>query len=166
MEKSLWFNHFWKLFTHPLKRKKVTKPKILVIGQAPPAQAQEVPYDTTMMYDWLQELGISKEQAQEMFEWDAVYDKFPGFTWAGQHKIPSKQQMDEYWNRELETKIMSVDKVWLVGRVASEYFWSKEKTWSCNLKVHETMHPSLRNIHKYKLCKDDFLAGLKQFIND
>lgn len=39
--------------------------KILIIGQAPPLQKQDVPYDTTMLYEWLSEIGISKEKAQK-----------------------------------------------------------------------------------------------------
>lgn len=49
------------------------KRKILIIGQSLPAVAQTVPYDTTLLFDWLEEAGISKEQAINMFEFEAVY---------------------------------------------------------------------------------------------
>jgi len=51
--------------------------KTLIIGQAPANQKQTYPYDTTQLYDWLNEIGISKEEAQNLFTFDAVYDKFP-----------------------------------------------------------------------------------------
>ena len=39
--------------------------KILIIGQAPPAVKQTVPYDTTMLYEMFAWVDISKEQAKE-----------------------------------------------------------------------------------------------------
>src|SRR6185312_4933999 len=53
--------------------------KILIIGQAKPAVEQEYPYDTTMLYSWLKEQGISKLHAQHIFEFEAVYQEFPGY---------------------------------------------------------------------------------------
>lgn len=53
--------------------------KILIIGQAPPAVNQRVPYDTTLLYDIFEWVGIDKEQAQNMFDFDAVYNKFSWF---------------------------------------------------------------------------------------
>ena len=77
----------------------------LIIGQALPAVKQEYPYDTTMLYDWLNEVGISKEEAQNIFEFDAVYDKFPVFDSKGGHLKPTKDQMEEYYERSLRDKI-------------------------------------------------------------
>lgn len=136
--------------------------KILIIGQAPAAVVQKVPYDTTMLYDWLEEVDITKNQAQEMFIFDAVYNKFPGRGVNG-HNKPTEAQMNEYWP-VLELKIQAADKVWLVGNVAQEWFHSKDKTWSCNLKVLETMHPSKFNLTRYREQKEDFIKKLKQFI--
>lgn len=133
-----------------------------MIGQAPPAQEQEIPYDTTMMYEWLQELGITKEQAQDMFEWDAVYDMFTGYNWSGNHKTPTQQQMNDYWERGLKEKVEKADKIWTLGRVAEDFLIDKiddTKEW------YSTMHPSTRNRYKYQLCKDNFINGLKDFIN-
>jgi uracil-DNA glycosylase len=139
--------------------------KTLIIGQAPPAVKQGVPYDTTMLYDWLNEIGVSKDEAQELFEFDAVYDKFPGFDSVGGHKKPSREQMDEYWDRALEMKVILADKVILLGNVAKEYFYSKPKSYSCNLEVFEMIHPSKRNSYLYNKDKDKVLNVLRRATN-
>lgn len=137
--------------------------KILVIGQAPPAKVQKFPYDTTMLYYWLAECGIDMIDAQEMFEWEAIYDKFPGWNEVGGHNQPTKEQMAEHWP-VLEEKIQGVDKVWLLGNVAETYFNSKPKTWSCNLEVIKTMHPSMRNFGYYMRTKKELIDKIKNFL--
>lgn len=140
--------------------------KILVIGQAPPAVKQGVPYDTTMLYDWLAELGITKEKAQSLFEWEAVIDEFPGFNFLGGHKIPTKKQMDEYWDRKLREKAKQADKIWILGTVAYDYL--KEKVPISGIfkpLTLFTMHPSKRNWSSYQRTKDSLLKRLSTFLN-
>lgn len=139
-------------------------PKILLIGQAKPAVEQEYPYSTTMLYDWLQECGISKEQAQDMFEFEAVYNKFPGRDPNGDHLKPTREQMDQHWDSTLETKIQMAEKIILLGNVAKNYFWSKPKTWACSLEVLELIHPSTLNFNLYQKNKTSILNNLKEFI--
>ncbi len=139
--------------------------KTLIIGQAPPAVTQGVPYDTTMLYDWFKEVGVSKEEAQELFEFDAIYDKFPGFDSNGGHLKPTKEQMDEYWERSLEMKVILADKVILLGNVARDYFNSKEKKYSCNLEVYELIHPSKRNFSLYQKNKEEIISKLKKILD-
>lgn len=139
--------------------------KILIIGQALPAVKQTVPYDTTMLYDWLSELGISVDQAQEMFEFDAVYGSFTGFDANGGHLKPTQQQMDEHWKNVLETKVQLADKVWLLGNVARDYIASKPKTWSCATVFLNTIHPSKRNADRYYKNKHVILHDIKQFLH-
>lgn len=136
---------------------------ILIIGQAPPAIDQKYPYSTTMLYTWLDACGISIAESQKMFIFDAVYNKFPGFKSGGGHKIPTTAQMEEYWP-ELEQKIISADKVWLLGNIAADWFDSKDKTWSCNLEVLKTMHPSLYNRKRWMEDQETFINKLKTFI--
>lgn len=138
--------------------------KILIIGQAPPEKPQTVPYDSTMLYDWLQECGVSKEQAQYLFEFEAVYNKFPGRATTGGHLKPTREQMDEHWDKTLEDKVILADRVILLGNVARDYFWSKPKTWSCNLQVLELIHPSTLNFNLYQKNKTSILNKLKEFI--
>lgn len=121
--------------------------KILVIGQAPPYVNQTVPYDTTLLYTMLEWVGITKESAQDIFEFDAIYNKFPGFDSSGGHLKPSKEQMDLYWE-ELEVKIQGSNKVLVLGNIAKEYLDSKPKTWSCNLEFVYLIHPSKRNFSR------------------
>jgi uracil-DNA glycosylase len=133
--------------------------KILIIGQAPPYQKQKLPYDTTMLYDWLKEIGIDKERALERFEFDAVYNKFPGFGESG-HKIPTQEQMDEYYP-ELKKKIDSVDKIWILGNVAYNYLISK----NLDKEILFTIHPSRMNYNRFEKDKTKILTRIKNFIN-
>lgn len=137
--------------------------KILIIGQAPPAIKQKLPYDTTLLYEMLSWVGITKEKAQEMFEFEAVSDKFPGFLEKG-HKLPSQEDMENHWSRTLESKVQATDKIWLLGNVARDFFHSKTKTWSCNLEILETLHPSKLNYSRIYAQKEKITKLLKDFI--
>lgn len=137
--------------------------KILVIGQAPPAVKQQYPYDTTMLYDMLSWVGITKQEAQNIFEFEAVCNTFPGFGTNG-HNIPSIEQMNQHWFETLENKVELADKIWILGNVAKEYFNNKEKTLSCNIEVLETIHPSKRNYLRIMKDKEIITRQLKSFL--
>lgn len=132
--------------------------RILIIGQAPPAVKQGVPYDTTMLYDWLNELGISKGQAQELFDFDAVYDKFPGFDSKGGHLKPSNEQMEEYYDRSLKMKLEACKSVLVLGAVAKKFIETK----TIDKPIYFTIHPSKRNYSLYIKNKDGILAEIKK----
>ena len=140
--------------------------KILVIGQAPPAVKQEVPYCTTMMYDWLGILGISKEDAQDMFEWEAVYDKFPGHGKDG-HLIPKYEQAKEHWDKTLKAKFLAADKVWILGNVALDYLidFTNNEEWH-GRKIVSTIHPSFRNRALFKKIATKTLDKIESLINN
>lgn len=141
--------------------------KILIIGQALPAVKQEVPYDTTLLYEWLEECGVSKEQAIEMFDFEAVYGyEFTGHNNQGGHKPPTQKQMKQYWNEVLQTKMECSDAVWILGSVAKKFIDKQPRTWSCNLDVLETIHPSKRNLFAFRNDKENILSSIKKFIND
>lgn len=141
--------------------------KILIIGQAPAAVKQKLPYDTTMLYQWLMDAnGITSWEAQQLFEFEAIYNEFPGFDANGGHLKPSKEQMDKHWNETLETKVQLADKVWVLGNVAKEYINSKDKTWSCSTDWLYTMHPSKRNFYSFNQNKERILKSIKVFITD
>ena len=85
--------------------------KILIIGQAPPAVKQDVPYDTTLLYVMLSWVGISKEKAQEIFDFEAMTDTFPGHSSTRNgHAVPSYFVMEVYYNNILEEKIKTTEK--------------------------------------------------------
>jgi len=136
--------------------------KILIIGQAPPEQKQKLPYDTTMLYNWFEEVGIKKSDAKDTFEFDAVYDKFPGKDASGNHIQPSLKEMNEYFNRSLKQKISNHDKIIVLGKVAYNFLVSINALE--NKKFIELMHPSFRNIGKYKQEKKQLIEKLKEFI--
>lgn len=140
--------------------------KILIIGQAPAAVKQTVPYDTTMLFDWLKEVNISKQQAIELFDFEAIYNEFPGYDEKGGHLKPSVAQMEKHWNETLQTKIELADKVWILGNVAMNYIESMPKTWSCSTNFLFTIHPSKRNLDRFKRNKINILKSISKFIND
>lgn len=138
--------------------------KILIIGQAPPAVNQRVPYDTTMLYEMLSWVDITKEDAQNIFEFDAVYNKFPGYGPNKEHLKPTQQQMDEYWEQELEEKVQLADKIILLGNVSKDFINSKPKTWSSNKQFLELIHPSRLNYNRIMENKKSITNKLKEFI--
>lgn len=139
--------------------------KILIIGQAPAIRKQSVPYDTTMLYTMLDWVGISKDQAQIMFEFEALTDEFPGLYKKGHHAKPTKEAIAKHWSEVLENKVICADKVWLLGTPAKEFFYKQEKRYSCNLSVMESYHPSRRNYSKIMAAKEDITKLLNHFIN-
>lgn len=134
--------------------------KILIIGQAPPAVIQKLPYDTTMLYEWFEEIGISKEQSQEKFVFDALTDKFPGYLPNGGHKKPSWEMFVEYWICSLRYKVESCKSIIVLGSVAKEYL--------SYMKIDKPLifliHPSKRNYHIYKNNKEYILQELRKII--
>lgn len=135
--------------------------KILVIGQAPPAVKQVLPYDTTMFYDWIGELGIKKEDAWKHFEFDAVYDQFPGKDSKG-HKKPTEEQMEEYWNRALKEKVKAHKRILILGTVAWLFLGNKPEMKDKN--VAATIHPSKFNHQRYNDNKQQVLNEIKSLL--
>lgn len=141
--------------------------KILIIGQAPPLQKQEIPYDTTMLYEWLAEVGVDKISAQSMFDFEAMTDKLPEVTKAG-HKPPSNEEMEDYMKRVLRDKINNSEKVILLGACPRNFFGKKEffkRYDNDKFKVLTLIHPSKRNSKMYKDNKEKLVSLLKDFIN-
>ena len=140
----------------------MTMNKILIIGQAPPAVKQQFPYDTTLLYDILGWVGISKEQAQEMFEFEAMTDKFPGHG-ANGHLKPSKDEMCDYLSRLLGKKIFEADQIIVLGNVAKEAL--EDFGFTDKSKMLFMIHPSKRNYSKIMAQKEQLTNQLKQFLN-
>lgn len=140
------------------------KDKILIIGQAPPAVKQSIPYDTTMLYEMLSWVNISVDDAQNMFDFDAVYDKFPGYDAKG-HVAPSQDQMEEYWSSSLKDKFYQADKVIILGKVAERFIGSKILFKPKNKKILNLIHPSRTNYFRIKQNQDIITGQLNRFIN-
>lgn len=136
------------------------KDKILIIGQAPPYQNQDVPYDTTMLYEWLEEVGISKEKAQNIFYFDAVYDKFPGFSKSGSHLRPTEEQMEDYWRRELRGRVDECKSILVLGACARDFLLKKK----IDKPVEFIVHPSNRNRSIYIRRKIEILTKINNLI--
>jgi len=133
--------------------------KILIIGQAPPAVKQEIPYDTTLLYDMFSWVGISKEQAQDIFDFDAVYNKFTGHNPNGGHNKPTMEQMNKYWEESLRDKVFMATTVIVLGNVARDFIRSKT-----GRNVIEIIHPSKRNYSKIMATKEDIIKKLNRII--
>ncbi len=140
--------------------------KILIIGQAPPAVKQEVPYDTTLLYTMLEWVGISKSQAQEMFEFEAMSDKFPGFTDKA-HKVPSIEDMVSHWNTTLAIKVINANKILVLGKFAkqelNDTFHFRDVNHAAD--VIYLIHPSRRNYTFIVANKQQITHQLNTFIN-
>lgn len=141
------------------------KKKILIIGQAPPAVPQQVPYDTTMLYDILRWAGVTKQQAQEMFVFEACTDRFLGHGDEG-HKVPTREHFDEHYNKALKSKLADADKVWILGAVAFNHLMDHPKAniEMCFKHVLSTIHPSKRNYSRIMQDRDKLTEKLKAFL--
>lgn len=138
--------------------------KILIIGQAPPAQEQKVPYDTTMLYDILGWVGITKEQAQDMFEFEAMSPTLRGVK-DGSHLKPLKGEMEGHFFKVLKHKIAAADKVIMVGNVAIknvDKFCVKYRV--PNKPYLRLIHPSRRNYSKIMASKEEITEKLSAFL--
>lgn len=136
--------------------------KILIIGQAPPAVKQSLPYDTTMLYDWFEEIGISKIDAVNIFLFDAVYDKFPGSSSSGGHLKPTESQMNDYWDRSLKDKVENAESILVLGSCARDFLQTK----NIQKKMEFIIHPSKRNYSLYIRTKLQILNKLSNLINN
>lgn len=138
---------------------------ILIIGQAPPAVKQAVPYDTTLLYTMLEWVGITKDQAQTMFEFEAMTGTFPGKGKSG-HLKPTPAAMREHYENVLRSKIICADKIIVLGAVAREALRGSD---ILNFKSHENIlcliHPSRRNYSKLMKAKEGITEQLKAFLN-
>lgn len=136
--------------------------KILIIGQALPIKPQDIPYDSTQLYKWLDAVGVSQQQAAELFEFDAMSAEFPGKTKAGGHKAPSTKAMKAHYMAVLHDKIMACSKIILLGNCPKGFF---NKFGGLQGKpVLHLIHPSKRNVHLFNQSKETILSDLKNFI--
>ena len=121
--------------------------KILIIGQAPPIKKQAIPYDSTMLYDWFSEVGITVDEAQKVFDFEAMTDKIPQVG-ANGHIPPSEVEMAEYFQRVLKEKVSKADKVILLG-ASPRNFFNVKKFFTEEGKMLSLIHPSKRNSKMY-----------------
>ena len=133
----------------------------LIIGQAPPAVKQQVPYDTTMLYDMISWCGITKEQAQCMFEFEAMTDEFPGFGDSG-HKVPSKVRMRQHYDNCLYFKAQHVKGVIVLGNVAKD---ALTEFGFHHDNVCYIIHPSKRNYARIMKQKEHIIQAIKSVLS-
>jgi uracil-DNA glycosylase len=117
-----------------------------------------------MLYEWLEECGVSMEQAQDIFDFDAVYDKFPGYNVKGGHATPTYEQMLEYYNRSLREKITKYNKIIILGNVAKMFLLSTNSLLGKHILY--LIHPSRLNFNLYQRNKETIISNLKQFIHE
>lgn len=139
--------------------------KILIIGQAPPAVKQLLPYDTTLLYEMLSWVGIDKNKAQELFEFEAMTDKFPGKTNNG-HAKPSVIEMNHHYHFVLKQKIEDCKGVLILGNVPKEALqrFGAYVRYSDKPMV-KMIHPSRRNYSKIMAQKENIISQFNLLIN-
>ncbi|MCW3111311.1 MAG: Phi17:2 [Segetibacter sp.] len=141
--------------------------RILIIGQAPPFQKQKYPYDTTLLYEWLNECGVSKEAAQDLFIFEAMTNTFPGFDVKGGHKKPTTNEMDSHMSEVLIPYMKNTKKVICLGNVPRDYFNANAsyiQEHCGKVSVIFLIHPSKRNYALYQRNKEVIISKLKSFI--
>ena len=139
--------------------------KILIIGQAPPMQTQTVPYDTTLLYEMLGWVGISKEDAQNLFDFEAVSNEFPGLNKNGGHKPPSLRSMYEHWDKTLYAKWAKSNRIIILGEVARNFIFKFGKPLTrLDQNVVCLIHPSKRNYSKIMSSKESIKKSLEQIL--
>jgi len=137
--------------------------KILIIGQAPPAVKQGVPYETTLLYEMLSWVGVSKEQAQEIFEFEAMTNKFPGFGTRG-HALPHISDMRRYYETTLEAKMIPERKVLVLGNVAKDALEEVGAYNNTTCKFTFLVHPSRRNYVRIMANRESIAKELKRML--
>lgn len=135
--------------------------KILIIGQAPPLKKQTIPYDSTMLYDWFLEIGITKEQVQDVFEFEALTYVFPGTNKNGGHKKPSWKMFNEHWTCSLKEKAENCKSIICLGNASKEYI----SKMNIEKPITYLIHPSKRNISLFRKNKESILNALKKAIS-
>ncbi len=141
--------------------------KVLIIGQAPPTVKQEVPYDTTLLYEIFSWVGIDKDAAQRLFEFEACIGFFPGYDEKGGHKKPTQQQVTEHYEKVLKAKIITSRRIIFLGAVAGEYFDFIKHSNDPEFKYIQWIqlpHPSRRNYALIMNKKNSITCTLKQFL--
>lgn len=138
--------------------------KILIIGQAPPEHPQELPYDTTLLYDMFSWVGINKIEAQHLFEFDALVDKFPGKDSKGNHLLPQKWDIEEYWEFTLKEKFNKADKILILGNIARSFIQRKFPIGIKDKQIIFLIHPSKRNRARINYQKHNIIKDLKKLI--
>lgn len=119
------------------------------------------------MLEWV---GISKEQAQDMFEFDAISSEFPGKTKTNGHKKPSKEAIKSHFKNVLERKLIDHDKIILLGRSAIDEIMPDASFFQIaqnGLLMDYALilpHPSRRNYSLIMNRKDRITELLKRFI--
>lgn len=140
--------------------------KILIIAQAPPLKGQSKPMDSTLLGMWLNDAGFSFDNLEDIFEFEAVYNEFPGKTASGSHKAPTRAQMDTYWPT-LREKVLKAKKIWLMGKTAHDYvFTEKNRVIGVGRQVISTLHPSRRNLHKYRQDKEAIIKTIQYLFSN
>jgi len=139
--------------------------KILIIWQAPALKKQIFPYDTTMLYNWFEKIWLSKEEAVEFCDFEAMTNKKPKIWKNWWHLAPWKKEMTEYYNSVLKEKIKNSDKILLLWKCPIKFFWFEDffivevKKWKTFFTL---IHPSKRNILLYRNNKYKILEMLRR----
>jgi uracil-DNA glycosylase len=96
----------------------------IFIGQAPPEKNYDIPFAKTRLYDWFEQCGLDKNSLLNLFEFDALVDKFPGKK-NKQHLEPSEKDILNHipWLLKKIQK-QKIKLVVPVGKLAIQYVFN------------------------------------------
>lgn len=137
--------------------------KILIIGQAPSVRKEGIPFEKTLLYEMLGWVGISKEQAQETFEFESCI---------AIQAMPTVALMRDYYQDVLKTKIAAADHIIILGQLAADFYTGKKERYYAIvknfpwIKVLILPHPSYRNYTLVMDKKQEITLKLKVFLSE
>lgn len=67
----------------------------LIIGQAPPEKNYQIPFSGTRLYHWFMTIGITKDEAITLFDFDALANNFLGKK-NNKHIIPNEFEINQH----------------------------------------------------------------------
>lgn len=118
----------------------------------------------------LAEIGVNKEQAVAIFDFDALSDKFLGKNKNGGHNVPKSEDIECHFP-SLYMKADKYKKVICFGRKAvnewarGDFYSTSPSRFGEDIKVLSLPHPSRRNYMLLKNNWEQIVRLLNEFVN-
>lgn len=122
----------------------------LIIGQAPAEKNYDLPFGRTRLFQWFTNIGITKEDALSLFDFDALVPSFPGKK-NGKHVIPTEVEIKNNIPR-------------LVQKIKSHNFFVVIPVGKLAIKYTLNIEPDLADIIGKKFLQSPFTQNIKPVI--
>lgn len=113
------------------------------------------------------EVGITRNDAQQIFEFQAVYNEFPGRDAKGGHLKPTQEQMSHHWITFLQDRVAIYNRIWILGKIASDFIYdrmSENRSIYYGKHFLRTIHPSRMNFALYQKKKKEIINSIETFL--